>query len=261
MGDVFETVTRIQQIGGRPDRADRVAELRARFEGLTGAFTPDDPWFEERSRAFWCDAMSRARFGREVERDLTAEERGWLDALERSHRGLFRAASAIGPRACSTRALSPSESIGQVAEPGTSLAHAAVGGLIVDVWSGAEFAVTVLDEPSAEELAAASGQLFDARVVASADALTVALLPGAVFHPREATAPIEGVLAAARDRGLSTDATLDALLRMQRTFRSLSRVKAAYAYRPEALASVVAAQPRGETDAANRMRRAAKAPT
>ncbi len=243
MGDVFETVTRIQQLGGEPDRAARVAELRARFEGLTGAFAPEDPWFEERSRAFWCDAMTRARFGREVELDLSEVERAWLGPLERSHRGLFRAASA---------AL-------QVTDEG--LDHAAVGGLIVDVWSGAEFAVTVLDEPSAEELSAASGQLFDARVVASEDAVTVALLPGAVFHPREATAPIDGVLAAARDRGLSTDHTLDALLRMQRTFRSLSRVKAAYAYRPAALSSVVSAQPRAESDAANRMRRAAKAPT
>ena len=34
---------------------------------------------------------------------------------------------------------------------------------------------------------------------------------------------------------MKTDDVLDALLRMERTFRSLSRVKAAYAYRPEAL--------------------------
>jgi hypothetical protein len=43
------------------------------------------------------------------------------------------------------------------------------------------------------------------------------------------------VLAAARARGLSGAETLDALLRMQRAHRSLSRVKVAYAYRVEAL--------------------------
>jgi hypothetical protein len=57
-----------------------------------------------------------------------------------------------------------------------------------------------------------------------------------VFHPRHATAAIGPVLAAARASELSTDDVLDALLRMERTLRSLSRVKAAYAYRPDALA-------------------------
>jgi hypothetical protein len=64
----------------------------------------------------------------------------------------------------------------------------------------------------------------------------VALLPGAVFHPREATSAIPPVLDAARSRSLPTRDTLDALLRMERMLRSLSRVKAAYAYRADALA-------------------------
>jgi hypothetical protein len=63
----------------------------------------------------------------------------------------------------------------------------------------------------------------------------VALLPGALFHPPEATAAIEAVLVAARDQGLGTDDALDALMRMERTLRSLARVKATYAYRAEAL--------------------------
>jgi hypothetical protein len=200
MGGVFETVTRIQQLGGEATRAERVAALRAAFEARTGAFLPENPWFEERSKAFWCDAVTSARFGREVEAELSDAERLWLGPLERAHRGLFLA-----------------------------------GELLVDVWSGAEFAVTLLDDASAAELTAASEQLFDARIVASEDASMVALLPGAVFHPREATAPIRTVLGTARERGLSGVDTLDALLRMQRTLRSLSRVKPAYAYRPEAL--------------------------
>jgi hypothetical protein len=224
---ILETVTRIQQLGGEPVHADRVAERRAQFEARTGPFVHEDPWFEERSRAFWCDALTGGRFGREVEADLAPADRVWLGPLERAHRGLF----------------------------------AGSAGVIVDAWSGAEFAITLLDDASVEELAAAGGQLFDARVVVSQDAGTVALLPGALFHPREATAPIHGVLEAARERGLSTNETLDALLRMEHTLRSLSRVKTAYAYRPEALQRGAPSPGHDPHDGPYRMRRAAKAPT
>jgi hypothetical protein len=199
---VFEAAAHIVELGGNPARAARTAAMRAGFEARTGAFTPDDPWFEERSRAFWDDAVTRGRFGREVEPELTAEDRAWLTPLERSHRGLFRAE----------------------------------GRLLVDVWSGAELRLTAAEEGSVAELAASAGQLFDARVVGADGPVTVALLPGAVFHPREALPAVEGVLAAARQQDLTTDDVLDALLRMERALRSLSRVKAAYAYRPEALA-------------------------
>jgi hypothetical protein len=220
---VLETVARIVQLGGAPQRAPRVAAMRASFEARTGAFAPEDEWFEERSRAFWCDAVTAGRFGREVESELTDEERVWLGPLERAHRGLFRAA----------------------AEPG--------GDELVDVWSGAELVVSTMDEGSRAEVDAASGQLFDARVVgAEAPARVVALLPGAVFHARDATAAITPVLAAAHARSLATAEALDALLRMERTLRSLSRVKAGYAYRPEALSPQAPVVP---------VRRAGKAPT
>jgi hypothetical protein len=198
---VLETMARIVSVGGTPALAARVAEMRARFEAATGAFTPDDAWFEERSRAFWCDAVTRGRFGREVSDELTADERRWLGPLERAHRGLFRAE----------------------------------GEVLEDVWSGAQLVLTRVDESSRAELDAAAGQLVDARVAGADEPFVVAWLPGAVFHPREASASIETVLAAARSRGLRTHEVLDALLRMERTLRSLSRVKAAYAYRPDAL--------------------------
>jgi hypothetical protein len=201
---------RIAELGGGERHRERVAEIRARFEARTGAFSPEDPWFEERSRAFWCDAVTRERFGRAVEAELPADDRALLAPLERAHRGLFRWHGGSG----------------------TSSAGAVT---LFDVWSGAELAVTSIDDASRAELEAAADQLFDARV-AGADA-AVAFLPGAVFHPRSATEPIEAVLAAARSRSLSTDETLDALLRMERTLRALSRVKTAYAYRPEALAT------------------------
>jgi hypothetical protein len=213
---VLEAVARIVQLGGVLERAAVVAARRADFEAKTGAFAPEDDWFEERSRAFWCDAVTRGRFGRDVEEELSAEERAWLGPLERAHRGLFRAE----------------------------------GEVLIDAWSGAELIVAGVDDESRAELAAASGQLFDARVVGPADAIpgtgpangipdtgpwSLALLPGAVFHPRDATAAIGPVLAAARAHDLLTHDVLDALLRMQRALRSLTRVKAAYAYRPEAL--------------------------
>jgi hypothetical protein len=221
---LLDTVARIVQLGGSPARASRVAALRASWEERTGAFLPEDPWFEERSRAFWDDAVTTQRFGGEVTAELEEQERVWLGPLQRAHRGLFRV-SAVDRD------------------------------VLEDVWSGAQLVVSTMDEASREELDASSGQLFDARVVGAADPLTVALLPGAVFHSRDATEHVAPVLAAARTRGMSTGETLDALLRMQRALRSLSRVKPAYAYRPEALAPRAPALPHGP------VQRSAKAPT
>jgi hypothetical protein len=198
---VLETAAHVVELGGEASLAPRVAEMRAAFEARTGAFVPEDPWFEERSRAFWCDAITTGRFGREVRGQLTEDEQAWLGPMERAHRGLFRAE----------------------------------GALLVDAWSGAELRVTTMDDASRAELDAAAGQLFDARVVGADEPYVIALLPGAVFHPRDATAAITPVLAAAHARSMATDDALDALLRMGRMLRSLSRVKAAYAYRPEAL--------------------------
>lgn len=199
---VLETAAHVVELGGAPALASRVAAMRADFEARTGAFVPEDPWFEERSRAFWCDAATAGRFGREVREQLAEDERTWLGPLERAHRGLFRVE----------------------------------GALLVDAWSGAELLVTSMDEASRGELDASAGQLFDGRVVGAEDPYVVALLPGAVFHPRDATAAIAPVLAAARERAMTTAEVLDALLRMGRALRSLSRVKASYAYRAEALA-------------------------
>jgi hypothetical protein len=215
---VLETVARIVHLGGAEGRAAQVAAMRARFEAATGAYSPEDSWFEERSRAFWCDAVTRGRFGREVEGDLDEGERAWLGPLERAHRGLFHAHRDA----------------------------------LVDVWSGAELMLTLVDDASRAELDAAGGQLVDGRVVGTDEPLVVALLPGAVFHPRDATTAIQPVLAAAHAGDLGTHDVLDALLRMERTLRALARVKVAYAYRPDALSPGAPTVP---------VRRAAKAPT
>jgi hypothetical protein len=181
----------------------RVADMKRAFEEKTGAFGPEDAWFEARSRALWDDALVRQGFAREVAGDLPAEARGWLDAIARSHRGLFRASEAEGVR------------------------------VLRDVLSGAEFVVHAVDDGSREALEAANGY-FDARVACAAN--VVAMLPGAVYHPEDATPAIDTVIEAARARGVGHEDVLDALLRMERKLRSLSRVKAAYAYRADGLA-------------------------
>jgi hypothetical protein len=239
---VLETAARIAELGGAGRHATLVSGMRARFEARTGAFSPEDGWFEERSRAFWSDSVTTGRFGRLVEAELTEEERRWLGPLERAHRGLFRAAPATPPPGSSA---------------GTAPRTRRTDGLrLVDVWSGAELVVTLFDDASRAELGAAAGQLVDGRVVGAADPLVLALLPGAVFHPRHATAAIDPVVRAARERALTTHEALDALLRMERTLRALSRVKAGYAYRPEALAMP---SPTGSPHLP--VRRPAKAPT
>lgn len=202
--------------------SEAVRDMRAAFEARTGSFAPEDPWFEERIRAFWSDAVTQGRLGRRVEAALDPEQRTWLGPLERAHRGLFRYE----------------------------------GGVLVDVWNGAELEVQLVEDSSRAELEASAGQLFDGRVVGHDDPFTVALLPGAVFHPRDATACIGPVLDAARQRGLSAGDTLDALLRMHRALRALSRVKVAYAYRAEALSPQAPVLPHAPV-----VRRTAKDPT
>jgi hypothetical protein len=109
---------------------------------------------------------------------------------------------------------------------------------VVDLWSGTELLVHPLDKAQAVTFEHAQGPM-DARVVAGPVHVGrppgLFVLPGALHHGYDALAPCERVLEAARDRRLSTSEVLDALLRMELTFRRSSRVKPAYAYRVESL--------------------------
>lgn len=106
--------------------------------------------------------------------------------------------------------------------------------LLVDLWSGAELIVRLLDETQALALGHAEGAI-DARVVAAGDPPSLYVLPGAYHHAPDALDPSIDVLAGARDRGIDTGDALDALLRMDLVLRSSSRVKASFAYRVESL--------------------------
>jgi hypothetical protein len=199
--DFLSAYEAMVEAGGTPLHAARVQAMRRDFEERAGAFGPDDAWFEVRSRAFWDDALTSQGFGAEVSRGLPEAARAWLEPLSRAHRGLFRA---------------------EEGGDATWTLH--------DEWSGAEF---VVDQPADPGLCEAlrAATLFDGRVIGRAEPLAVVLLPGAVFHPADATEPIMRVLDDARQKQLKSTRLFDTLLRMERNLRSHSRVKASYAYR------------------------------
>lgn len=191
---------------GGPYEAQALAMRRA-FVEKTGAFGPEDGCFEARSRAFWDDAVTRQGFAERVLPDLPEAARPWAASLSRAHRGLFYASRTLGRW------------------------------LLHDILGGAEFLVDDVDEAMRSAWMAPSGP-FDGRLAALPEGgggFRVGILPGALFHPEEAAEPIEKVIDAAREQKMSTDDTLDALLRMEMALRTMSRVKPAYAYRPQAL--------------------------
>lgn len=190
-------------LAAAPARQARVLALHVAFEARTGAFSPGDALFEARSAAFWDDALTREAFGRELAAELDDAARAWVEPLARAHRGLFVVEGSDG------------------------------GFLLVDAWSGAEFSCEPASTGLRDALERASG-LVDGRVAALADGAAT-LLPGAVFHHADTLEPALALLPEARARGLATDEALDALLRMDHAFRTLSRVKPAFAYRKAAL--------------------------
>ncbi len=200
----------VTELGGVASAA-QVSELRAAFQARTGAFGPEDPWFEARSLAFWDFATTSGGLAG-VANGASEEARAWVPAFTRAHRGLF---------VVTTREREDDDAT-----------------VLQCLLTGVAFFVDDVEPGTRDALEAATAP-FDGRVVAgsslASSPLRVALLPGAVFHPADAADPIAKVLAVAATKGLSRDQTLDALLRMELSLRSLSRVKASYAYRPEAL--------------------------
>ena len=186
--------------------------MREAFEKRTGAFGPEDPWFEARSRAFWDDALTAQGFATLAGPLLEGEDLATIAGrFDRAHRGVF-----------------------VVEEVDQEGAH------LVDLWSGAELLVHHLDEAQRVTLEHAEGPM-DARVVAGlpdGGAPALFVLPGVLHHGPDALEPLGRVITAARERDMATGDALDALLRMELVFRSSSRVKAGFAYRVESLSRV-----------------------
>ena len=210
----------IVSLGDSGDLGVHAARMRSEFQRRTGAFGPEDPWFESRARAFWDDALTTQGFAGLAADRLDQDARVISALLERSHRGFFLVEEVDDRGAC-----------------------------LVDVWSGAELLVRHLDETQALTLEHAEGAM-DARVTAGPAGSDLFLLPGAYHHAADALEPALDVLVAAQERGMSTQHALDALMRMDLVFRSSSRVKAGFAYRVESL--VPHARTAGHADAAVR---------
>jgi hypothetical protein len=200
-----QAVDAIASLGLEGQHKAQALEMRRTFAERTGAFGPEDAWFEARSRGFWDDAVTRQGFAELVLEELPEAARPWAKVLRRAHRGLFYASRTMGRW------------------------------LLRDIWGGAEFLIDDIDDAMRSSLSAPAGP-FDGRLAALGDPIRVGILPGALFHPEDAAEAIEKLLEVAQGRAMQTDDVLDALLRMELSLRSMSRVKPAYAYREQALA-------------------------
>jgi hypothetical protein len=200
-----QAVDAIASLGLEGRHKDHALEMRRTFAERTGAFGPEDPWFEARSRGFWDDAVTRQGFAELVLEELPEPAHPWAKVLRRAHRGLFYASMTMGRW------------------------------LLRDIWSGAEFMIDDIDDAMRSSLSAPAGP-FDGRLAALGDPVRVGILPGALFHPEDAAESIEKLLEVAQERAMQTHDVLDALLRMELSLRSMSRVKPGYAYREQALA-------------------------
>jgi hypothetical protein len=191
---------------GNPPHAERAIALRDAFLRRTSSSSRAAAEPEDRFRAAWDDALTAGGLAADLAETFEDPgERALARVLSRAHRGVFRM-SLLGGR--------------RIAE---------------DALSGASFLVLARDDIGREVLALGGedSPLFEARIVAATDGC--AMLPGIIFHPPDATPLISDLVRAGVDRGMSRDDLCDALLRMQHTFRNLSRVKIGYCYKAEAL--------------------------
>ena len=191
-----------------PPLADRSEALRKAFVTRTqGSVASQSPEPEARVRASWDDALTTGGLAKAISESFDdPAERSLARALSRAHRSLFRIAYVDDCR---------------IAE---------------DLLSGASFLILPRDDIGRAAFAGeqtGEDPLFDARIVAASDGC--ATLPGIIFHPTDATPHIYRIIDTARARGLSSGQVCDALLRMEHTFATLSRVKIAFAYRVQAL--------------------------
>lgn len=192
-------------LGDSADLGPKAREMRAEFQRRTGAYGPNDAWFENRTRAFWDDALVSQGFARLAAAELGERETAIAEKMTRAHRGFFL-----------------------VQDVDDSGAH------LVDAWSGAELQTRHLDETQALTMEHAEGPM-DARVTSVPGSNELYVLPGAYHHAADALEPAIAVLIKAKERGLGTQAALDALMRMDLILRGSSRVKAPFAYRVENL--------------------------
>lgn len=184
-----------------------LAAAREVFHARTGAFEANEPFYEERIRAFFdwlaIDHQGGAILRRYVAQHArTDEERSLAGRLATSMRSLWRVTDRARDR-----------------DP-----------IVVCMLGGARFVVRRDDGPASRLTA---GDVLDGRLVAAG---SIALLaPGPVFHPREVHDALERLLADARAQGRSAESLLDPLLRMRMRFDRFTSMHARHVYRVDAL--------------------------
>lgn len=182
-----------------PPLVTETEPLRAAFERRTGLFPADHPRRAARDGAAWEDVLVAGGFAHRIGDAMDDPgERAMADVLGRGQRGVFRIAAEGAHR------------------------------FVIDLFGGGAFALLARDEIARAD-GSADDSLFVGRIVAGTDGCAV--LPGIVWLPGEATELVPPVVDAARVRGFSIDETVEALLRMDCAYATLSRVKAAYAFR------------------------------
>jgi len=198
-------------VSGLPQAS--IDEARAAFEARCGTFSTEDPFHEERIRAFSdelvCDyrgpdgrsAAARALASVPVaDAGDTAE---WVRGLARAERSLFRAElDASGAR---LRCL--------------------LGGAVYRVR---------LEDGATSRLR--TGDVFDGRIAPVRGEIRV--LPGVVFHREEAHEPLLALLPDAVQSGRERRAILDGLLRMRMRHDRFVSIHARHVYRLDALDTV-----------------------
>jgi len=187
--------------------AAELAHAREVFSARTGAFEPNEPFYEERIRAFFDWLVIEHEGGALLRRfaarsEIAEEDRALAGRLATSMRSLWR--------------------VTERTRDGDPILECMLG--------GARFVVR-RDEGPASRLSA--GDVLDGRLVGAG---TVALLaPGPVFHPREAHDALARVLDDARTAGRTAESLLDPLLRMRMRFDRFTSMNAKHVYRADAL--------------------------
>lgn len=172
-----------------------VGRVRAAFEATAGAFSPEDPFYEERAAALWCRVLVDPEVAAILGGDPTLGAAA--RCLGRAQRGLF-----------------------------------AVRGEGADVdldclASGASFRLSRADSAHAGLRETASeGERLDGYVAPSPEG--IALLPGVLVHAAAARSALEQVV---RDHTLSTSELLDRLLGMRHRLATLGRMRPEMVYR------------------------------
>lgn len=198
---------------------DEVARARAQYETRCGSFTIEDPFFEERMRAFSdelvCEVRGEdgltpaARALRAIEttdpRDTEENDAAWLRGLSKAERGLF------------------------VVDARVDVARARLVALL----GGARFDVRI-DEGPAVRLR--PGDVFDGRLAPVGGCIRV--LPGLLFHPRQAHEAIASMLADPSLAARSRSDVLDGLARMRMRLDRFVSIHARHVYRVDALDTV-----------------------